>query len=137
MRLFVDTSSLFKRYIQDGGSVALEKMFEAASEVVVSPATWIELNSALSKRLRDKSLTSEQLSTVLTEAKKDFDFFARLEWNKNLEEKAIEVVKKFGLKSLDGIQLASGALSKADIFITSDKRLFEVAMRVVRKAQLI
>lgn len=137
MRLFVDTSSLFKRYIQDDGSAALERLFEEASEIVVSPVTWVELNSALSKRLRDGSLSSEQFSAVLLEAKKDFDFFARLEWNESLDEKAVEIVKKFGLKSLDAIQLSSGLLSKADIFVTSDKKLFEVANKIVRKARFI
>ncbi len=137
MRLFVDTSSLFKRYIQDEGSAALERLFEEASEIVVSPVTWVELNSALSKRLRDGSLSSEQFSAVLSEAKKDFDFFACLEWNESLDEKAVEIVRKFGLKSLDAIQLSSGLLSKADIFVTSDKKLFEAANKIVRKARFI
>ena len=137
MRLFVDTSSLFKRYIQDEGSAALERLFEEASEIVVSPVTWVELNSALSKRLRDGSLSSEQFSAVLSEAKKDFDFFACLEWHESLDEKAVAIVREFGLKSLDAIQLSSGLLSKADIFVTSDKKLFEAANKIVRKARFI
>ncbi len=133
----MDTSSLFKRFIQDDGSVALERLFEEASEIVVSPVTWIELNSALSKRVRDKSLTAKQLSSVLLEAKKDFDFFSRVEWNENLEHKAVEMVSKASLKSLDAIQLASGLLSKADVFVTSDKKLFKAANTVIRETRFI
>lgn len=137
MRVFVDTSSLFKRYIHDEGSVALERLFGESSEIVVSPVTWIELNSALSRCVRDKSLTTKQFSSVLSEAKKDFDFFFRVEWNENLEHKAVEMVSKAFLKSLDAIQLASGVLSKADIFVTSDKKLFEAAKAVIRETRFI
>ncbi len=137
MRVFVDTSSLFKRFIQDEGSVALERLFEEASEIVVSPVTWMELNSALSKRVRDKSLTTKQFSGVLSEAKKDFDFFSRVEWNESLEEKVAEMVNKVSLKTLDAIQLASGVISKADLFVTSDKKLFQVANTVIRETRFI
>lgn len=38
---------------------------------------------------------------------------------------------------LDAIQLASGVLAKADVFVTSDRGLFEQARREMRKAMYI
>jgi uncharacterized protein with PIN domain len=57
LRVFIDTASLVKRFIQEDGSVELERLFEEASEIVVSPITWIEFNAALTRRQRNKSLS--------------------------------------------------------------------------------
>ncbi len=137
MRVFIDTSSLFKRYIQEDGSLELEPLFQQASEIVVSPITWIEFNAALSRRSSYKALTSAQVSWAISEAKKDFEFYSRIGWNDNLEEKVIEIAQKFSLKTLDAIQLASGILSKVDIFVTSDKKLFEESKKVISKTRFI
>lgn len=137
MRFFIDTSSLFKRYIEEQGSSELEPLFEQASEIVVSPITWIEFNAALSRRSSGQSLTPAQISWAISEAKKDFESYFRVEWNESLEDKTIELTRKLSLKTLDSIQLASGILSKADVFVTSDKKLFEEANKVIRKTQFI
>ena len=103
----------------------------------MSAVTWIEFNVALSRRLSNKAMTPAQVSWAISEAKKDFEFYSRVEWNKNLEEKVIEITQKFSLKTLDAIQLASGVLSKADVFVTSDKKLFEKANKVIRETRFI
>ncbi len=115
----------------------LEPLFQQASEIVVSPVTWIEFNTALFRRSSNKSLTPAQISWAISEAKKDFEFYSRVDWNENLEEKVIEIARKFSLKTLDAIQLASGTLSKADVFVTSDKKLFEEANKVIRETRFI
>ncbi len=137
MRVFIDTSSLFKRYIQEHGSLELEPLFQQASEIIVSAVTWVEFNVALSRRSNNKVMTPAQVSWAISEAKKDFEFYSRVEWNENLEEKVIEIAQKFSLKTLDAIQLASGILSKADVFVTSDKKLFEEANKVIRGTRFI
>lgn len=137
MRVFIDTSSLFKRYIQEDGSSELEPIFQLASEIVVSPVTWLEFNAALYRRSNNKPLTPAQVSWTISEAEKDFEAYSRIDWNENLEEKAVEIMQKFSLKTLDAIQLASGVLSKADIFVTSDKKLFKEANKVIRETRFI
>jgi len=137
LRVFIDTSSLFKRYIQEHGSLELEPLFQQASEIIVSAVTWVEFNVALSRRSNNKVMTPAQVSWAISEAKKDFEFYSRVEWNENLEEKVIEIAQKFSLKTLDAIQLASGILSKADVFVTSDKKLFEEANKVIRGTRFI
>lgn len=137
MRVFIDTSSLFKRYIHEDGSLELEPLFQLASDMVVSPVTWMEFNVALCKRLSNKSLTPAQVSWAISEAKIDFKSYSCVDWNEDLEENVIRIAQKSTLKTLDAIQLASAVLSKADIFVTSDKKLFEEAKKVIRGAQFI
>ena len=131
MRFFVDTSSLFKKYVDEPGSDVFEKLVSKASEIAVSPTTWIEVNVAIQRRLKTNLLTSERADWLRTEIKKDFTYFFLVLWNENLESKAVEITRQYALKTLDAVQLASGILSKAEFFVTSDRQLYKAAKKVV------
>lgn len=133
MRAFVDTSSLFKKYIEESGSRVLETLLQDVSEIAVSPLTWVEMNAAIARRVREKSLTSQQAAWLLSEARRDFQSFHRVVWNEALETTATLLVSHYPLSTLDAIQLASGVLSQANLFITSDKMLFKEARKEIRR----
>ena len=134
MRAFIDTSSLFKKYVDEDGSRELGDLLKDISEIAVSPTTWVEMNAVVARRLREKSLTSQQAAWLTSEARKDFESFHRVVWNDTLETTATRLVVRHPLSTLDAIQLASGVLSKADLFVTSDRGLFEEARKEIRKA---
>lgn len=137
MRAFVDTSSLFKKYVEENGSKKLDSLLQEISEIAVSPVTWLEMSAVVARRLRGKSLTSEQAARLKSEAHKDFQSFHRVIWNEALEKTATDLVDEQPLSTLDAIQLASGILSKAALFVTSDRELFAAAQKRVRKAVCI
>ena len=134
MRAFIDTSALFKKYVDESGAQALERLLQDISEIAVSPVTWVEMSAVIARRVREKSLTSQQAAWLTAEARKDFQGFHRVVWNEALETTATRLVSHYPLSTLDAIQLASGVLSKAEIFVTSDRGLFEEARKEVRKA---
>ena len=136
-RAFIDTSSLFKKYVEESGSKKLDALLQEISEIAVSPVTWVEINAVLARRLREKSLTSQQAAWLKAETQKDFQSFHRVVWNEALEQAATDFVYQYSLLTFDAIQLAAGVLSKADVFITSDRRLFEQARREIRHALYI
>lgn len=133
MRAFVDTSSLFKKYVDENGSKELDSLLQGISEIAVSPTAWIEMNAAVARRLRNKSLTPKQAAWLVLEARKDFQSFHRVIWNEPLETTATRLVARCPLSTLDAIQLAAGVLSKADVFVTSDQGLLDEARKEVRK----
>jgi len=137
MRVFIDTSSLFKKYVEEDGSKELDSLLQGVSEIAVSPVTWIEMSAVIARRLREKTLSSQQAVWLQSEVRKDFQSFHRVIWNEALEKTAMELVYEHPLSTLDTIQLASGFLSKADLFVTSDQGLFEEAQKSVRKAVCI
>lgn len=137
MRVFVDTSTLFKKYVDEPGSPDFDSLLNEATEIIVSPLTRIEMHAALAKCVREKLLPIEYAEKLRVEIKKDFTFYSRVYWNENLEEKSVEIVQKLPLKTSDAIQLASGVLSGADIFVTSDRRLFKEAGQLIRKTRFI
>ena len=137
MKAFIDTSTLCKRYIDEKGSEELEAFLGEVSAVVVSPVTWLELNSSIAKRVRNHSLASADAAKVLSKARNDFDYYHQIVWSADLENAAIQTVKGHSLSTLDAVQLGSGILSKADVFVTSDKKLFEEANKVIHKTKFI
>ena len=137
MKAFLDTSSLIKKYVAEPGSDRLEEQLEKVGEIIVAPIYWIELNSALERRLHEKSLTQAQVTTIRREADKDLNYFSRIIWNEPLEQKAVELIKKYYFKALDSIQLAAGILSKADLFLTSDQNLYKTASQEFKSTKLI
>ena len=134
MRVFIDTSSLFKKYVEENGSKELDKLLRDISEIAISPVTWIEMNAVVARRLREKSLTPQEGSWLQAQTRKDFQSFHRVIWNEALEKTAIDFVYQYSLTTLDAIQLAAGVLSKSDLFVTSDRGLFEPARKEIRKA---
>ena len=137
MRLFVDTSSLFKKYVEEPGSAVFEQLTAKASEIAVSPATWIEMNSIIERLLRDKRLTPERAEWLGAEIKRDFTYFFLVVWNENLEDKAVDLIRQYALKTLDAVQLASGILSDSEIFVTSDRPLHLAAKKVMRHVRFV
>ncbi len=56
MVIFIDTSSLIKRYITEIGSDIIDSLFNDENEICISPVTAIEMRSALGRKLRDGSM---------------------------------------------------------------------------------
>ncbi|MGC8764975.1 MAG: type II toxin-antitoxin system VapC family toxin [Brevinematia bacterium] len=127
MRVFIDTSSLVKRYIKESGSEELNHVFDVSSEIFVSPITKIEFHSAIERRLVDKSLSKEEFQTVLREFKLDYLNFEIVKFDAMLELLAIEMIRKHRLRTLDSIQLTSAKIKEVDRFITSDEMLYKIA----------
>ena len=137
MKIFIDTSSLFKKYVEEPGSSQFESLLKKASEIVVAPIYWLEFNSAIQRRLQDGKLNLQETEWIRQEGKKDTAYFSQVRWNENLEVKAHQMILKYSLKTLDSIQLAAACLSDADLFIVSDKFLFEKAKKELNDVKYV
>ncbi len=137
MRSFVDTSTLTKKYILEEGRDKFLRLLEQTSNIIVSPICWLEINSVLYRRLYERTLTREQLNFLRAEITKDFNFFEKVIWADAVEEKGLELIERYNLRSLDAIQLAAACVAKPDVFITSDKRLYAPAKNELKSVELI
>jgi len=102
MVVFIDTSSLFKKYALEKGSDSFKEFLNTVTEIIVSPVSWLELNSILARRMQEKTISEDDCKRI-----------------------EIEMIKKYYLKSLDSIQLASALRPNNEIeyFIGSDEKL--------------
>ncbi|MEW6326527.1 MAG: type II toxin-antitoxin system VapC family toxin [Thermodesulfobacteriota bacterium] len=134
--IFVDTSSLVKFYYPEPDSDRIETLLLQAERIYITNLSIVEMASALSKKVRTGDLRKEQ-ETVL--------------WNTFLDDlqtgqmevvtlddrdyfKAADLIREFGgrygIKTLDSLQLsAAHGLHNAE-FLCSDKTLNQVASKM-------
>lgn len=130
MKLFLDTSSLFKLYHQETGTAELENIFSQTkiTQVFLSEITKIEFASTLWKKVRTKEITAAQAELTLTLFEVDFAKYSFVTLDSLLVEQARRLTTKYGtagLRTLDSIQLATCLVlgPEATVFLTADKLL--------------
>jgi predicted nucleic acid-binding protein len=129
MKIFMDTSVLIKRYLVEAGSDKVDKLFESASQIIVSPVTAIEARSILRRLLAEKKITRPDYKKLNEELSFDFDYFTVVNFDAVLEVAAKSLIDRYQLKTLDALQLASANFKKSEIslFVASDKKLLAAA----------
>ncbi len=132
MKLFLDTSSLIKKYIEESGSDKLISLIMEASEVTISPITKIEFFSALSRLLHTGYIDKESYRIASHEFEIDYKDYKIILFQESIETLALELLKTYNLKTLDSIQLASVKLAESSKFITSDKKLYDSAKKELK-----
>ncbi|MBN1547488.1 MAG: type II toxin-antitoxin system VapC family toxin [Syntrophaceae bacterium] len=137
MRAFIDTSSLLKKYIEEDGAEEFNSLLDSISEIIVSPITILEVQSAVARRLKERTLKASDAQWIEKEFMTDYDFFGVVEWNDDLITESLRIIRRYQLRVLDAIQLSAALISKSSLFITSDKRLFEFAKREIPYSRFI
>ena len=137
MRAFIDTSSLFKKYVDEEGADKFDRLLQSVTEIIIAPITLLEINSIIERRLREKTLSAADAKWVEKEFMFDLNFYGVVEFNEKLNSECIRVIRKYRMKVLDGIQLSSAIIAKPDVFITSDKHLHKSAGKELKRVEFI
>ena len=137
MRVFLDTSSLFKKYNAEEGSDKLFKVLEKATAVSISHITFLEIINTLNRYFRQFHIDKKEQDALANDIIGDFQHFEKIRWDDNLENICVNLSKAYDLKSLDVIQIASAKASHSQLFVTSDKKQHRVAKKELRKSLLI
>ena len=130
MKIYLDTSSLFKLYKRETGS---EDVDDALSDnnltgVFLSEITTLEFFSAVFKRVRMKDLNPIEAKQIIELFENDADKYLFVPLNKSILDDSKLLISKHGaegLRTLDAIQLASAVKVKnlTSKFFASDKLL--------------
>jgi uncharacterized protein len=130
MKIFLDTSSIFKLYHQEIGTVELENIFNRTNitHIFLSEITKIEFTSTVWKKVRTKEISVGQAEITLALFENDFKKYNFISTNSLIIEQARILVTKYGiegLRTLDSIQLSTGVFlkNKVDVFFAADKIL--------------
>ena len=132
MKIFIDTSALAKRYIDEPGSDELEKFFGTiVKEVIVSTLALPELAAALARKVREKEMDEGSAGAVLTEMEKDWNgLFGKVYLDENLAGTAAKLCLKLPLKGADAVHLSSAMSAEVDLFVASDRILLIAAEKI-------
>ena len=130
MKLFLDTSALFKLYHQETGTEDLERFFlkSKITHIYLSEISKVEFTSTLWKKVRTKEISLDQAKLTIEYFEGDFEKYNFISTDSLIIEQARKLTTKYGiegLRTLDSIQLSTcKVLEKhVDLFFTADKLL--------------
>lgn len=134
--IFVDTSALVKFYYPEQDSDKIEALLLHAERIYITNLTIVEMASALSKKVRMGDIKKVQ-ETVLWNTFLDDLQTGQVEvvaLNDRDYLKAADLIRdlggRYGIKTLDSLQLsAAHSLHHAE-FLCSDKTLAKVAVKI-------
>ena len=132
MKIFLDTSSLFKLYHKESGTPELMDFFNknTIGGIFLAELTEIEFSSVIWKKCRKKEINETVALTLIEAFEKDSEKFNIVSESGEIRQLAKKMIRKYwkeGLRTLDSIQLASVMLirDKIDFLFTSDQLLAE------------
>jgi len=130
MKIFLDTSILFKLYHYEMGAEEIDNLFthHKINVVFLSEITKIEFSSTVWKKVRGNEITLQEAQGIIGKFKNDFGKFTFVEMDNIVVEQAQYLIEKYGkegLRTLDSIQLSTAVLLKnqLDLCKTADQLL--------------
>jgi predicted nucleic acid-binding protein len=137
MRLFLDSSALAKRYVQESGTNRILSHLSEASEVGLSSIAVVELLSAFNRLRREGKLGPRDYKALKKELATDIKEASVITVNDLNITKAVHALEVGVLRTLDAIQIGAAQTFRPDLFLTSDKRQYETALLLKLSAALI
>lgn len=130
MKVYLDTSSLFKLYQREPDSGTVEEVFKNRSidDIFISEIAKVEFVSALFKKVRMKETELADAENAIRLFENDLTKYTVVPAQSNLLKTAKDLIVTYGitgLRTLDSIQLASAieVRDQIDKYFTSDKLL--------------
>lgn len=137
MRIFMDTSAYAKRFIYEPGSDEIDNILFHASELGISLICVPELLSAMNRKLREKIISRSQYSEIKSSFTEEINDIDIIQLTDEVIKKAVMLLEKNVLRTLDAIHIACAYEWDADMFLTSDKRQIKAAKKELKKVKLI
>lgn len=134
MKIFFDTSSLFKLYHKEKETEELMEFIStnAIRKIYLADITRVEFSSVVWKKCRMSEISETIAEYLIGKFDGDCSKFTFVRETSALKTEAKKLIAKYwkdGLRTLDSIQLASALSVKEEIkyFFTSDKLLYSIA----------
>jgi predicted nucleic acid-binding protein len=122
LNIFVDSSALAKRYIEEKGSDRLQAIISSASALGVSVICIPELISALCRRRRERRLSSQQYRDAKAAVLSDIEDASVIGISEEVIARSVELLEHFPLRSADALHIACVAEWSAELFVSADER---------------
>ena len=110
MILYLDSSALVKRYVQEQGSQAVGDAIAAAQLTGTAIITRAEVGAALAKAVRTSALTREEALACLGRFQQDWPRLVRTRVGEPTVARAEQLAWQYNLRGYDAVHLASALL---------------------------
>jgi len=122
VNVFLDSSALAKRYVEEPGSNRLEEILSSASSLGVSVICVSEVVSALCRRRREGNLSRQEYLKAKQALFEDIEESSVVNVTDRVLSRAVELLERWPLRSSDSLHIASAAEWSAELFISADER---------------
>lgn len=122
MNVFLDSSALTKRYVQERGSDRVEEILFSASSLGVSVICLSEVVSALCRRRREGKLSKQQYLKVKQALFEDIEDASVVNITDQVIARAVELLERWPLRSSDSLHIAAAAEWSAELLVSADER---------------
>ncbi len=122
MNVFLDSSALAKRYIDESGSDRVEEILSMASSLGVSVLCLTEVISALCRRRRERKLTPRQYRSAKAALLADIADASVVYVTDEVAALAVDLLEEWPLRSSDSLHIASATQWSADLFVSADRK---------------
>ena len=129
MRIFFDSSTFAKRYIEEPGSEKVENLCAQATMLGVSSICLPEIISGLCRLRRDSILTKNQYEATKEALLRDFEDIEVCNITPTVIGQTIQILEINTLRTLDALHIGCASEWKADVFVSSDPRQVEAAKK--------
>lgn len=135
---FLDSSALVKRYISESGSAWVRALAapSTGNSVIVAEIARVEVVSAISRRRREGTLSTNQVNQVISDFRTDIATqYQIVELDEILYELASLLLLVYPLRAYDAMQLASAIKAQLTfgfppasvVFLSADEQLLDIA----------
>lgn len=122
MRVFLDSSALAKRYVDEPGTERVLLLCRNADEIVLSVLCAPELISAFNRLRREGKLSSARYLRLKNELAADLEQATIVDLTPSVVHRTVSCLEHATLRTMDAIQVASASESLCDLFLTADRR---------------
>jgi uncharacterized protein len=122
MKMLLDSSALFKRYVDEPGRASVLACMGRARSLLVAPHCRVELHSALTRLGREGRFDANALRLTRAEIDSSFEHVDVLPFTPNLERAAIQALEAAPLRAMDALHVATALIGRVDLFVTADRR---------------
>jgi predicted nucleic acid-binding protein len=110
LTIYLDTSALLKRYLNEAGAEETRQFLERADEIATTVITRVEIASALARLVFSNSITVEEGERVWQEFSEDWTILTRLQVTGEEIERAASLARQYHLRGYDAVHLAAALL---------------------------
>jgi len=132
MILYLDTSALVKKYLEEVGSKDIISLWKESMAIATSSITYAETMASFHRKKREANLNETIINATIDSFQKDWESFVRVEVNNSLNEIINKIVALYPLRGFDAIHLASALIihtrvPQTFLFACYDQRLIMAA----------
>ncbi len=110
MNLYLDSSALAKRYVEESGSENVLNWMDLADTIGTGLITRAEVVAAIIRATRTNRLTTQVSVKVISKFRQEWGDFHRIPINEELVARADFLACQHGLRGYDAVHLASALI---------------------------